>query len=89
MSIAQRVFVGVLAAVTTCVIATGAYADASITITDGATSTPILADTAKWSGVLNVHFDGRIAPHENTVIPLVNPEGKRHYFLPFCGTRAV
>jgi len=63
-----------LAALTICFIAATTYADASITITDGTTSTPIMADTPNWSGVLHVNFGGRIAPHENTVVPLMGPE---------------
>ena len=49
-----------------------ASAAGSITITDGATATPVDVE----SGVLEVRFEGRIAPHENTSIPLLTSEGK-------------
>ncbi len=43
-----------------------------ITITDGATGTPV--DFQR--GVLEVRFEGRIAPHEGTIVPVLNSEGK-------------
>ncbi len=77
MSFTQRIFASALVTAATFGLTTGACADASITITDGATTTPIQTDTPKWAGVLHVKFEGRIAPHENTVIPLAGPEGGR------------
>lgn len=47
-----------------------------ITITDGAVATPIQSGSGDLSGQLDVRFDGRIVPHENTVVDLRSPDGQ-------------
>lgn len=51
---------------------TGLAGAGVITITDGATGSPVDFN----SGVLEVRFEGRIAPHEGTMIPMLTSEGK-------------
>lgn len=48
----------------------------SITITDGTEGSAIQSGSAGLSGPIAVRFEGPIAPHENTVVPLRSPDGE-------------
>lgn len=68
----KQVLMGALIAISSGAIAMEAHANATITITDGAVATPVDFE----SGILEVRFEGRIAPHEGTRVPVLTSEGK-------------